>query len=368
MNNVKVLDNPVELNPKLYKILKNGRDFYNIDKIYKFSDSNTSYYHICFKNGFDGDYCESDLKITESCFNDESSVNIFNYLKQISKFCKMGLDGDLLYSRYEKIDYVGDDTALAKYLNPTKYKDSPVNIDFKPIFPFACNNSQYKAVKRAMENQISVIQGPPGTGKTQTILNIIANILMQGKTVQVVSNNNSATDNVYDKLASEKYNLGFIAAKLGNSSNKERFIENQKLEYPDFSTWKNKNTSELKESIVSQSANIKDIFDKQEKLAELRQEISQLQIEQEYFNRHAKELNVNIDNIKFRKNLSSTQLMYLWQDVQIISDKQKQIGFWFKIKALIKYGITDFKLYKQDILNLIIILQSMFYKLSIQKS
>ena len=185
---------------------------------------------------------------------------------------------------------------------------------------------------------------------------------MQGKTVQVVSNNNSATDNVYDKLASEKYNLGFIAAKLGNSSNKERFIENQKLEYPDFSTWKNKNTSELKESIVSQSANIKDIFDKQEKLAELRQEISQLQIEQEYFNRHAKELNVNIDNIKFRKNLSSTQLMSLWQDVQIISDKQKQIGFWFKIKALLIYGITDFKLYKQDILNLIIILQSMFYK------
>lgn len=49
-----------------------------------------------------------------------------------------------------------------------------------------------------MENQISVIQGPPGTGKTQTILNIIANILMQGKTVQIVSNNNSATENVYE--------------------------------------------------------------------------------------------------------------------------------------------------------------------------
>ena len=59
-----------------------------------------------------------------------------------------------------------------------------------------------------MENQISVIQGPPGTGKTQTILNIIANILMQGKTVQIVSNNNSATENVYEKLSSSKYNLG----------------------------------------------------------------------------------------------------------------------------------------------------------------
>lgn len=82
----------------------------------------------------------------------------------------MGSDEDLLYSRYEKIEYVGDDTALAKYLNPTKYKDSPVNNEFKPIFPFGCNNSQYKAVKRAMENQISVIQGPPEQEKHRQYL------------------------------------------------------------------------------------------------------------------------------------------------------------------------------------------------------
>ena len=89
-----------------------------------------------------------------------------------------------------------------------------------------------------MENQISVIQGPPGTGKTQTILNIIANILLEGKTVQIVSNNNSAIENVYEKLSSPKYNLGFIVAMLGNFQNKKIFIENQKAVYPDFSSWK----------------------------------------------------------------------------------------------------------------------------------
>lgn len=45
---------------------------------------------------------------------------------------------------------------------------------------------------------ISVIEGPPGTGKTQTILNIIANIVMEGKNVAIVSNNNSATRNVLE--------------------------------------------------------------------------------------------------------------------------------------------------------------------------
>ena len=55
-----------------------------------------------------------------------------------------------------------------------------------------------------MKNQVSIIQGPPGTGKTQTILNIIANLLINNKTVLIVSNNNDATANVYEKLASDR--------------------------------------------------------------------------------------------------------------------------------------------------------------------
>ena len=61
---------------------------------------------------------------------------------------------------------------------------------------------------------------------------------MQGKTVQIVSNNNSATENVYEKLSSPKYNLGFIAATLGSSKNKKLFVEHQNAAYPDFSSWK----------------------------------------------------------------------------------------------------------------------------------
>ena len=80
--------------------------------------------------------------------------------------------------------------------------------------------SQQKAVQAAFENQISVVQGPPGTGKTQTILNIIANILVRGKTVQIVSNNNSAIVNVLEKLS--KYDMGFIVALLGSTANKEK--------------------------------------------------------------------------------------------------------------------------------------------------
>ena len=68
------------------------------------------------------------------------------------------------------------------------------------IFPFGLNESQLEAVENAFSSQISIIEGPPGTGKTQTILNIIANILVNKKTVAIVSNNNPAVENVYEKM------------------------------------------------------------------------------------------------------------------------------------------------------------------------
>ncbi len=93
------------------------------------------------------------------------------------------------------------------------------------IFPFGCNQSQKTAVEQALTHSLSVIQGPPGTGKTQTILNIIANLIVRGQSIAVVSNNNSATKNVQKKLADEKYGLGWLVAELGNRQNIERFFE-----------------------------------------------------------------------------------------------------------------------------------------------
>ncbi|MCS3770506.1 RecA/RadA recombinase [Aeromonas hydrophila] len=92
------------------------------------------------------------------------------------------------------------------------------------IYPFGLNESQYKAVEQAFSAQISVIEGPPGTGKTQTILNILANILLRSQTVAVLSNNNAAVENVYEKL--EKCGLGYLVAKLGNENNRKAFFAN----------------------------------------------------------------------------------------------------------------------------------------------
>ena len=186
---------------------------------------------------------------------------------------------------------------------------------------------------------------------------------MQGKTVQIVSNNNSATENVYEKLSSAEYNLGFVAATLGCSENKKIFVAHQDTNYPDFSLWKtNENSFDLQKRIAEKSNQLKTVFDNQEKLACLRQELSQLVTEQEYFNQYVIETDVDADNVKLMKKLSSKHWMALWQECQLVSEEKKTIGFWFKVKAILKYGVIDWRFYKQDISKIITAFQAMYYR------
>lgn len=364
--NVEKLKEPVVLNPNMYRISRKGREFFDVKAIYEFRSACEFYWHICFGDGSERDYRRSDLHIIESCLSQRQSANVFEYIRQIAGLSDIKNEetGEkLLSKRFGRISFVSSDVALAKYLDPSSLQVGKRGEEYIPIFPFGCNNSQYKAVKDAMENQFSVIQGPPGTGKTQTILNIIANILMQGKTVQIVSNNNSATENVYEKLSSSEHNLGFIAATLGSSKNKKLFIEQQNTNYPDFSSWKmDENPNDLRKKIAEQSSQLKTVFDKKEKLAYLRQERSQLVTEQEYFNQYVEESDVNTDKIKFKKKLSSENWMELWQECQLISEEKKAIGFLFKIKAFLKFGVTDWNFYKQDISKIITTFQAMYYR------
>lgn len=364
-SNVEWLKEPAVLNPNMYRISRKRREFFDITAIYVFSGTDETYWHICFGDGSEKDYRQSDLSIVESHLTHRQAANVFEYIKQIANLSDLRNEetGEkILAKRFGTITFVGSDMALARYLTPSSLQKNKDRREYIPIFPFGCNNSQYKAVKSAMENQISIIQGPPGTGKTQTILNIIANILMKGKTVQIVSNNNSATENIYDKLSSSKYNLGFIVAALGSSKNKKLFVEQQKVDYPDFSSWKiEENQSTLQNEISEKSMQLKAVFDKQERLVYLRQEYAHLVTELEYFNQYVEESAISTDRIRFSKKLSSKQWMEIWQECQTIFEGKKKIGILFKVKALFRYGITNMSFYKQDIAKIITTFQAMYY-------
>ena len=64
----------------------------------------------------------------------------------------------------------------------------------------SCDPTQLHAVMAAQNGSSYIIQGPPGTGKSQTITNLIANLVAHGKRVLFVCEKRAAIDVVYHRL------------------------------------------------------------------------------------------------------------------------------------------------------------------------
>ena len=285
------LTNPLPVEFEGCHVFVNGKKEKNIKVISLFADNGTKYYAITYGKDFTKHYTEDEVDIRSSCLS-EKNTNILDYLRQcagINTDCineKDSLLKEILTSIYSRIDFVDVATAAAVYLNPQQgIKTSHLG---SILFPFGCNASQERAVKAALSNQISVIQGPPGTGKTQTILNIIANLLVAKKSMLIVSNNNSAIENVWEKLS--KNGLGFVVASLGKRENKEAFVANQPPLNPELPSWR-KTASELnhaKFAVSSSLEKVEAVFEMQERLAICRQELREVEIEKSHFKQEHK--------------------------------------------------------------------------------
>jgi len=71
---------------------------------------------------------------------------------------------------------------------------------FYPITPLALSDSQERVIKNVENSKLIAVQGPPGTGKSQTIVNLVAHLIANGKTVLVASRMDKAVDVVADRL------------------------------------------------------------------------------------------------------------------------------------------------------------------------
>ena len=69
------------------------------------------------------------------------------------------------------------------------------------LLPMEADSSQLRTIHDSMRGRTMIVQGPPGTGKSQTITNIIANALYEGKRVLFVSEKKAALEVVQRRLA-----------------------------------------------------------------------------------------------------------------------------------------------------------------------
>lgn len=89
------------------------------------------------------------------------------------------------------------------------------------------DSSQMDAIEMAKSGKSFVLQGPPGTGKSQTITNIIAECLCDGKKVLFVSEKLAALNVVYDKLKQvgfEDFVFSSIAIKQRKKKSLQIFV------------------------------------------------------------------------------------------------------------------------------------------------
>lgn len=367
------LKNPVIFEPQHCHIYHNGLLLSPLSFIAVFQQGCKKYWYIEYSNGAYANYLGEEINFVKSCLEDQEAKSVFEYLSSVAAINPLKSEKDdtpLLLRQYQNIDFIDNDRAAALFLNPKEFQIKKFAASPK-IYPFSCNASQQKAVKAAFENQISIIQGPPGTGKTQTILNIVANIILQGKTVMVVSNNNSAIVNIVEKM--DYYNMGFITAMLGSKENKEAFISAQdtiKVIPDDIEQWHSieADKAEYLSDIDTLSKDLEDIFAKQERLALARQELDALKVEQTHFEQ---EIVLN-KSICIRKNISSTQLIKLWCDLQEFAQRERYSGIFagiinairdyrYKCKICRIFKEIDHKFRLEDIVSYIHIVQYNFY-------
>ncbi|MBC7542687.1 MAG: DUF4011 domain-containing protein, partial [Candidatus Sericytochromatia bacterium] len=86
------------------------------------------------------------------------------------------------------------------------------------------DSTQMAAIASALAGRNFVLQGPPGTGKSQTITNMVAALVFQGKSVLFVSEKMAALDVVHRRL--QEVGLGDFCLELhSHKSNKRAVVE-----------------------------------------------------------------------------------------------------------------------------------------------
>lgn len=311
-------------------------------------------------------YAKEQVSLERSCMGDRNVQSFLHYFRETAD--AVGLvteDGqNLLSSQYARLEKLSSQSVLACYLSPQR-APARKSWDRTILYPFGLNQSQKQAVENALTSKISIIQGPPGTGKTQTILNIIANLVYSGQTVAVVSNNNSAIQNIAEKM--EQKNLGFLTAFLGSSENKELFLKNQTGRCPTAAAWflTEEQQAALEEQAAALTRELEEMLQAKNRVAAIEQELLELAPEEHYFAEYyAACLGASGEEVR---GLSSRQMLELWLEYEQCAEQGRKPGLLKKLAIFFRFNFSALRVFRVPPEQAIPYLQRQFYQLRRQE-
>ncbi len=180
-------------------------------------------------------YLKTNYKINLKPFNEEEDT-LVEYLLKISNSLLKDMDvtNEITLGQYSflKMNMYNDLTDNIKNVLSNDNVKTLLGDDYIPnisgsdkIYPVVdADSSQLEAIKMAARGESFVLQGPPGSGKSQTITNIIATLIGNGKHVLFVSEKLAALNVVYENL--RRVGLNEFAIELHSAkANKKDFVD-----------------------------------------------------------------------------------------------------------------------------------------------
>ena len=154
----------------------------------------------------------------------------------IFPFQKMAMYMDLDPNKWPEPHYLTGHEGIAKLLGGRTSEGLGVISDnhdidqltVKGIAPglvLDADASQHSALVDVCEGKSLVIQGPPGTGKSQTIANLIASAVGEGKSVLFVAEKQAALNVVANRLKDKKVGLGTLLMELQRRGDKRVLLQ-----------------------------------------------------------------------------------------------------------------------------------------------
>ena len=131
----------------------------------------------------------------------EVGLSLFSFLK-INMYNDLIRNKEHIVSNQIVRAIAGDPTALQQIPDGIDNYDFDKQLKPEDVYQVLdADSSQQDAVLYAKKGVSFVLQGPPGTGKSQTISNIIAELLASGKKVLFVAEKQAALEVVYKRLS-----------------------------------------------------------------------------------------------------------------------------------------------------------------------
>lgn len=326
---LKIFTNPRNLNLTGKIVYCDKFPVYGLSRVIAFD----TYVKLFYATKFTKVVKKSDIKIVSDITENKEIRSFINYLKEVAVLMPTEDGHNFLLNQLDKLTVI-EDSVLGKFLQGKLSSEKYSNV---LIYPFATNASQRVAIKRALEEDLSIIQGPPGTGKTETIRNIVANYVARGGAVAVLSGNNEATRNVKDKF--ESTGFGYLNAFLGNTKNVEAFFESKPTP---IKIDKELNTINCERRLRETSDDVETYLKYSLDIAKAVQLMSEYEVEKEINDAeyHIKERTVP-KALKYKK-YTSAELLELASILETLP-KNKITGFINRVRFLFRFGIIKLK-------------------------